>query len=156
MRKIFHLAVATVFGAGYFPVASGTFASALAVFPYYALRNNNMLYALVIIICFSLGVWTAGAAEEILQEKDSHKIVVDEVAGYLVAMAFLPQHWLYPVAGFFLFRLFDVWKPLWIRKTQDLPKGWGIMMDDIWAGILTNVLLRIMSLFPIELKTDFF
>jgi len=144
--KYFHLVIASVFGAGYFPVASGTFASLLAVWLYYYIRGNGLIYIGVIIIGFLLGVWTAGAVERILQEKDSHKIVIDEVIGYFIAVAFLPFHWFYPVAAFFLFRLFDIWKPLWIRRSQNLPAGWGVMLDDVWAGIFTNIILQIAGL----------
>ncbi len=146
MRQV-HLWFASVFGIGYFPWASGTAASAAALVPYFLLRNDALLYAGVICALFFLGVVSAGAAEAILREKDSHKIVIDEVVGYLIAAAFLPHHIFYPVAAFFLFRLFDIWKPGWIRKSQDLAGGWGVMLDDVLAGVAANVLLQVARLF---------
>ncbi|MBN1594749.1 phosphatidylglycerophosphatase A [candidate division FCPU426 bacterium] len=143
MKRMFALASASVLGVGYFPWASGTLATGWALLPYFACRDNALVYILVILGGGVLGVWSAGEAERILREKDSHRIVIDEVIGYLLAMAFLPAHWFYPLAGFFLFRLFDIWKPLWIRKSQELPGGWGVMLDDVLAGVCTNILLRI-------------
>lgn len=146
MRRV-HLWFASVLGIGYFPWASGTVASAAAMIPYYLLRNDALLYLGVMGALFFLGVVSANASEIILQEKDSHKIVIDEVVGYMLAAAFLPHHLFYPVAAFFLFRLFDIWKPGWIRKSQDLAGGWGVMVDDVLAGVAANLLLQAASLF---------
>lgn len=138
------LAIASIGGAGYFPIASGTLASALAIFPYYVLREHALLYIIVTVAVTGIGVWVSSESEKILKEKDSHKIVIDEVAGYLIAAAFLPHHWFYPIAAFFLFRLFDIWKPNPIRKLQDLPGGWGVMIDDVLAGLYANLILQAM------------
>jgi phosphatidylglycerophosphatase A len=140
--KRFHLLLATCFGAGYFPFASGTLASALALLPYWGLRGNRLLYLLVTLGICALGVWTSGRAEIILNEKDSHKIVIDEIAGYLIAAALLPLHWFYPLAAFVLFRVFDVWKPFPAYEAQALPGGWGVMADDVIAAVYANVLLQ--------------
>jgi len=146
MRR-FHLLVASVCGAGYFPVASGTFASALALVPYFWLRDRPWAYAAVVAALCVLGVWTSGQAERILQEKDSHKIVIDEVAGMLVAAAGLPVHWFYPFAAFVLFRIFDVWKPFPAQQAQALPGDWGVMTDDLIAAVYANVILQGLRLF---------
>jgi len=138
----FALWTASVLGAGYFPVASGTFASALAVLPFLVLRPHPWAYALAVVALCALGVWSAGAAERVLGEKDSHKIVIDEVAGYLIAAAALPAHWAYPAAAFVLFRVFDVWKPFPARQSQALPGGWGVMTDDVIAALYANLLLQ--------------
>lgn len=145
--KRFYLMCASVFGAGYFPVASGTFASALAVLPYFALRNHPAAYVCATLGLCALGVWTAGETEKILNEKDSHKIVIDEVAGYLIAAAFLPAHWIYCAGAFVLFRIFDVWKPFPARESQALPGGWGVMTDDVIAGVYANLVLRAVGVF---------
>jgi phosphatidylglycerophosphatase A len=145
--KRLHLALASVFGAGYFPIASGTFASALALIPWFWLRDRPWLYAAVTLGACVLGVWTATEAEYILQEKDSHKIVIDEVAGMWIAAAYLPRHWFNPVAAFVLFRIFDVWKPFPARQSQVLPGGWGVMIDDVIVAVYANLLLQITRLF---------
>ncbi|MCD4813239.1 phosphatidylglycerophosphatase A [bacterium] len=144
--RFFHLSVASVFGAGYFPVASGTFASALAIVPYLIIRENWLLHLGAIVILFFIGVWSSFAAEDILQEKDSHKIVIDEVVGYFIAVFLLPATWFYAIAAFFLFRLFDIWKPGVAGRSQSLPGGWGVMVDDVWAGLFANLCLQAIRL----------
>jgi phosphatidylglycerophosphatase A len=147
MRRWWVLCLATVGGAGFFPVASGTFASLLAMPLYYGLRGSVGLYVAVTVLCCAVGVWAAGAAEAYLGEKDPHAVVIDEIAGYLISAAFLPSHIFYPIAAFFLFRLFDIWKPFPARQSQALPGGWGIMIDDVIAGIYANALLQLCRLF---------
>ena len=84
----------------------------------------------------------AGAAEKAFGSHDDKRIVIDEIAGYLVAAAWLPHTFAVAVTAFVLFRFFDVAKPLFIRSSQRLPGGWGIVADDILAGIVTNVIIR--------------
>ncbi len=146
IKRYFVLALATCAGAGFFPWASGTLASLLAMVPYYFLRSHPLWYGLTTVAVIVVGVAVSGPAEHYLHEKDPHPVVIDEVAGYLIAAAFLPVHWIYPVAAFFLFRLFDVWKPYLIGKSQNLPGGWGIMTDDILAGIVSNLILQALRL----------
>lgn len=146
IKKFFILALATIGGVGFFPFASGTVASVVAILPYYALRQHLMWYVPVLLVITFIGIWVSGEAETYLNEKDPHPVVIDEVAGYLVAAMFLPFHWFYPLAAFFLFRLFDVWKPTPINQLQDLPKGWGIMVDDLLAGLYANIILQIARL----------
>jgi phosphatidylglycerophosphatase A len=140
--KILILLIATVGGAGYFPLASGTLASGLAVLPYFLLRGHTGLYIGITIALFAIGVWSSRQAEQLLKQTDPHAVVIDEVTGYLIAVACLPHHWFYPLAAFFLFRLFDIWKPFPINRSQNLPGGWGIMVDDVLAGIYTNLILQ--------------
>ena len=147
MMRFLVLALATVGGAGFFPLASGTFASLLTLPLYYVLREQMWLYLGVTLACMAVGIWAGGRAEKYLGEKDPHAVVIDEVVGQLLAAAFLPHHIFYPVAAFFLFRLFDVWKPFPAYVSQQLPGGWGIMTDDVIAGIYANVLLQIARLF---------
>ena len=81
-------------------------------------------------------------AQELFGVKDDPRIVIDEFVGFWFAMAFLPHAWPVIIAAFILFRVFDVFKLPWIRRLQNLPGGWGVVMDDVAAGILTNLLLR--------------
>jgi phosphatidylglycerophosphatase A len=146
MSRRLALVLATVGGAGFFPFASGTFASLLAIPLYYALRGSVWAYAGATLAIAAAGVWAAGEAERHLGQKDPHAVVIDEVAGYLIAAAFLPGYVFYPVAAFFLFRLFDIWKPFPAHASQRLPGGWGIMIDDVIAGIYANALLQLARL----------
>lgn len=74
---------------------------------------------------------------------DPSRVVVDEVVGFWIALFAVPKSLALVAIGFVLFRVFDIWKPFPIRKIETLPQGWGIMADDILAGIYTNVLLRL-------------
>lgn len=89
------------------------------------------------------GIYVSSLAERILNQKDPGHIVIDEFAGYLVSMMFLPVTAGYLIAAFVLFRGFDILKPPPIRGLQNLPGGWGVMVDDIAAGIYTNLILQI-------------
>ena len=74
--------------------------------------------------------------------KDHGRVVIDEVAGMCISLLFVPVTIGYVLAGLILFRFFDIAKPLFIRKLELLPGGWGVMMDDILAGVYTNILLH--------------
>jgi len=150
MKKIIML-IATGLGTGYCPI-SGTVASALAVALYLTVAYLNtvrsvlFLFYIVIVICLTyLSILTGGCAAEWLGEKDPHKVVIDEIAGYFYAMFLLPTTPLYIGASFFLFRIFDVWKPFPIRRSQRLHGGLGITIDDILAGIYTCLLLHVIK-----------
>lgn len=89
--------------------------------------------------------WISGFADMILKTKDNQKIVIDEIAGMLVTMALVPVGWRTLLAGFILFRLFDIWKPFPIRLIQDkVPGGWGVVGDDVLAGVYANFILQIL------------
>ena len=90
-----------------------------------------------------VGAWVAGRAEVLLAKRDSPSIVIDEIVGYLISMFMVPVMWGYIVAGFFIFRLFDVFKPWPLYDLQEVHGGIGVMLDDIGAGVYTNILLQI-------------
>jgi len=134
--------LATAGYVGYIPVASGTFGTAVGWLCYLFLQKSVLLFASWIAVGAVGGAAICTLAEEIFQEKDSHKIVLDEVVGYWVTMFLLPSTAGYALAGFLLFRLFDVLKPLGIRRVQAWPGGWGVMVDDLLAGLLANLILQ--------------
>jgi phosphatidylglycerophosphatase A len=142
--KNFILFFATGGGVGFLPGARGTYGTAVGVLLYWAVKDLPPLNLFLFVLAFFFfSVWAAGLAEVYFQEKDSQKIVVDEIAGYLVTMSFLPFRWDFVVAGFIAFRLFDIMKPFPIRQLERrLKGGWGIVLDDIAAGILANLVLR--------------
>lgn len=136
MKKI-ALAVATFLGSGYLPIAPGTWASAFtALIAYFTplSRAPFLLVAGVTAAIFAIGIPTATFAEVHFNRKDPHPCVIDEVAGQLVSLWFMPRQAGYYIAGFFLFRLFDIVKPFPVHKSESLPKGLGIMTDDVLAG----------------------
>ena len=136
--------IATIGFLGYVPYAPGTIGSlfALALF----LLTDLPLYAhfSVIIIGALLGIYASSAAEKILNEKDSKKIIIDEFIGFYVSVFYLPKTFGFAIAAFLLFRFFDILKPLFISKLEKtLSNGLGVMADDILAGIYTNIVLQI-------------
>ena len=128
---------------GRFPVAPGTAGTAVGVLLYLGVRSVSLsTYTAVCVLICVLGVWAAGRAEKILGCKDCSSIVIDEIAGYLISMFLVPFGWGYVVAGFFVFRIFDIIKPWPLHRLQDLHGGIGVMIDDIGAGIYTNLVLQ--------------
>lgn len=96
----------------------------------------------ILLAASGLAVWLSGIAESALGNKDDHRIVVDEIVGYFWAIAYLPSRgWAVSLAAFTLFRVFDVYK-IPSRGVQNLPGGWGVMMDDILSGITANLILH--------------
>ena len=137
--------LATGGNVGRIPVASGTFGSLVGLPIVYVFSRIDWIFAAVLtaaLILFS--VWVAHHAEQQLQAKDPGCIVIDEIAGMCVAMLGIPLTWTTGAAGFFLFRLFDVIKPPPARQMEKrLSGGWGVVMDDVVAGIMANIVLRI-------------
>ena len=136
--------VATVGGVGYAPVASGTFGSlvAMPLLPLLAgLRAESLVgYALAVAGIVAVSIWAAGRAEAIFGGKDHSYIVVDEVAGLVMAGMFLPGTWLATVLAFVLFRLFDVLKPFPANIfDQRVRGGIGVVGDDLIAGIYAGL-----------------
>ena len=135
-------AIASACGAGLSPVAPGTAGSALAVGIALCLRpwwTPALALALTLVISLA-GVYCASRAEEYWGH-DSHKIVIDEVAGMWLALAFTPLSWTGAAVAFFLFRLLDIVKPPPARQAERLPGGWGVMADDLIAGAYALVLV---------------
>ncbi|RAK11176.1 phosphatidylglycerophosphatase A [Halanaerobium saccharolyticum] len=141
LNKINHF-LATGFYSGHLPAAPGTWGSLLMVlliFFFPLLNNIYLLSALTI-----GGVAVANFEERQTGIKDDGRIVIDEMAGQLLTFYTLPTTLPVLVGGFILFRLFDITKPWLIDKVQNLPSGWGVMMDDILAGLTSLIILKIL------------
>jgi phosphatidylglycerophosphatase A len=143
------IAIATFGGSGLFPFASGTVGSAALLAVYAAIvlagAGGGALVAVQLGGCallFAAGVWACGVVEEIYG-KDGGEMVVDEALGMLLAVTLIPPTPVNLIAAFFLFRLFDIVKPWPAGACERLPRGWGVMLDDLVAGIYANVALRI-------------
>ena len=136
--------MATGFGAGYFPAAPGTAGSLVGLAVVFLLRDQSiLLYALVFLILFALGVYAAGRVERASGEIDSRRIVIDEIAGMLVVGFLIPPGAGYLFGGFLLFRVLDIVKPFpadWVERR--LTGGWAIMLDDLVAGLYANLILQ--------------
>ncbi|MBW2266463.1 MAG: phosphatidylglycerophosphatase A [Deltaproteobacteria bacterium] len=152
MHKIqqkFVVVLATGFYSGYAPIASGTFGTVVGLPFCYLLSRLDPFEAMLYMVFFAgLAVWLAGEAEKVFEEKDSGLIVIDEMVGVLVTLLFIPWGIKSVVVGFFLFRLMDIVKPFPIRRLErSLPGGWGVVGDDVLAGVYANVALRVVMAF---------
>lgn len=107
--------------------------------------DNGWCLLLITLLITLLGVHVGNKVEPDWGE-DSSRVVIDEVAGMLITMLFIPANNYYLLAGLILFRFFDIVKPLFIRKMEDLPGGTGVMMDDVLAGVYSCALLHIAML----------
>ena len=132
-------------GLGYAPVASGTFGTLMGIPCYYLISRLNVpLQALALLVVILLSCKICDLAGQHYQEPDDGRIVIDELAGYLVTTAFLPFSWGIAIAGFFCFRLFDICKPFpasWFDR--EWKNGLGVTLDDVVAGIYALILLRL-------------
>ena len=134
---------ATFFGIGYFPAAPGTVATAVGAGLAFMLSGHGWAYVAVTAVVVIAGIPLCGHVEKALGQKDPGIIVLDEVAGILIAMAGLPMTWPVVISVFFLFRAFDMFKIYPVNKCEALPGGWGIMLDDVMAGVYANLVMRI-------------
>lgn len=145
MGKKLNSLIATSGGIGYLPLAPGTWASgALAVLWFIVCVKfpDFINWQVLLVACLIIGgVYFSGKLIT-EKEKDPSYVVIDEVAGMAVTLLFIPPTWQNIVAGFILFRLFDILKPLGIKRMEKMKNGWGIMLDDVLAGIYSAIVLR--------------
>jgi len=130
---------------GFVPFAPGTAGSIVGLGAYALMRwahATTLAELLVIVALIAVGVWSATLAERHFGLDDPGPVVIDEVAGMLISLALTSVGWTGAVAGFVLFRLFDIVKPYPAGRLERLPGGLGIMADDAMAGIYANLALR--------------
>jgi phosphatidylglycerophosphatase A len=139
--------IATVLGIGRIPFAPGTFGSIPGVFLSIWLHRLGVPWfveAGVIVVVFAAGIWAAGEAERHFQLTDPGPVVIDEVLGMLVTLAFIPVNATGALVGFIAFRAFDIVKPFPARNLERLPGGLGIMADDFAAGVWGQIIMRVL------------
>lgn len=147
MRDFITKLLASGFGIGYLPIAPGTLGTLLAVpvFMYLSRDGTGTVLAAVVVISIA-GIPLASRMEYLMRTTDPKPVIVDEIAGYLLAMAGSPADPVYILLGFFAFRFFDIVKPPPIRKLErTLSGGAGIMADDLLAGFYTWLTLRLIA-----------
>ncbi|NCT56129.1 MAG: phosphatidylglycerophosphatase A [Legionella sp.] len=140
------------FGSGLAPFAPGTFGTVAALPLYFLLALlPPQIYLVMTLVAFALGIWICGKVSRDLGVHDHAGIVWDEIVGFLLTMFLVPVHLIWVVAGFILFRIFDIWKPYPIRWVdKHVSGGLGIMIDDVLAAIPACFILEIIShLFPV-------
>ncbi len=138
--------IATVFFSGYSPVAPGTAGSIVALIPLIIFPGmSTVTLALITISGFSIGVWASKQFERVYGD-DPQIVVIDETVGMWVTMLFVPVTWFTMTAGFILFRIFDIIKPPPARQLEAIPNGWGIMLDDVAAGVYAGLTVFLTTL----------
>ena len=149
--KLPYKTIATGFGSGYAPIAPGTAGAAvgcLLLWLYiYIIGIGNYWYFQIgfLLITIFTTILGAIATREVEKEwgEDPSKVVIDEIIGVWISLLFLPLTWQNILIGFILFRIFDIAKPFGIRRLEAVKNGWGVMLDDVLAGIYANVCLQI-------------
>jgi phosphatidylglycerophosphatase A len=138
--------LATVAYCGYFPIAPGTVGSAAGLVVYLLVwwTGSPVVESALIVATFIAGTWAATHAERYFGGIDPGPVVIDEVLGMLVTLAFIPVGWPAAAAGFFLFRVFDIIKPYPANRLEKFHGGFGIMADDAMAGVYANLALRLL------------
>ncbi len=144
--------IATWFGCGYVPVGPGTAGSLAAVGIAYALVEGAhwrpLHFLFLALLLLPAGIWAASSTARQIEKKDPGIVVVDEVLGQWITLAGATSlNWKSWVAGFFLFRLFDIWKPPPVRRLEALPSGVGIVADDVMAGVYGALVLFLAGCF---------
>lgn len=133
---------------GFVPIASGTVTVAVWGFPLAILLRAVLKLGIPAMVSFIavftlFSIWVAGEADRVLNEKDSKRNVIDELPGFLIALVGLPLSWPVLITAFFIERAIDiakVWPANWIERR--LPRGWGVVLDDVMAGIYTLAILH--------------
>ena len=136
------LAIATVGGVGYAPIAPGTCGSAIGLLVWWLLPASPIVQGLVIAALFGIGSWSGSVAEHHFGRTDPGQVIIDEVMGMLITLFLNPVGWLGAAGAFLLFRLFDVVKPYPANRLERMPGGVGVMADDGMAAIYANLVLR--------------
>lgn len=139
-----HLALATALGAGYAPIAPGTFGSAVGLLVWFLLPPSATVQFAVIVGTFALGSWSGSVAERHFHTTDPGPVVIDEAMGMLITLFMNPVGWVGACGGFLLFRALDIIKPYPARRLEKLHGGVGIMADDAMAAVYANLALRVM------------
>ena len=134
---------------GFLPKVPGTWGTFAGLPLVLLIHKGNALSQTVTVVLFLLfAVWLAGRAEVLLSTPDAGPIVIDEMVGFLISLLWLPLSLPTICLGFVLFRFFDIVKPPPIRSLErQLPGGWGVVMDDVLAGVYTNISLRVLLAF---------
>ncbi|HKE88255.1 MAG TPA: phosphatidylglycerophosphatase A [Vicinamibacterales bacterium] len=136
--------IATCGYIGYAPFAPGTFGSAAGLLVFFLVRSTGSIpiELALIVLLFAIGVWSGNEAEQHFGRVDPGPVVVDEVVGMLITLAFIPVNLAGAIVGFLLFRVLDVFKPWPSGRFEQLPGGLGVMADDGMAAIYGNLAMR--------------
>ena len=141
--------IATCFKVGYLPFAPGTWGSVFAILLWWVLLKdlNTFIFGVVIIIFLLIGIVVSNIIIDQSGDHDPSHIIIDELVGQWLALFLLPEGFFNIAISFILFRFFDIIKPWPIRLIEKLPKGLGVMSDDLTAGLITLVLIQVINIY---------
>tara|TARA_B100000929_G_scaffold83222_1_gene64987 strand:+ start:4119 stop:4574 length:456 start_codon:yes stop_codon:yes gene_type:complete len=141
--------IATCFKVGYLPLAPGTWGSVFAILLWWVLLKdlNTYIFGVVIIIFLLIGIVVSNIIIDQSGDHDPSHIIIDELVGQWLALFLLPEGFFNIAISFILFRFFDIIKPWPIRLIEKLPKGLGVMSDDLTAGLITLVLIQVINIY---------
>jgi len=139
--------ISSFFGLGFIPFAPGTFGSLAGVAIYYFLWRKELIFYAVLFFLIMIGFAAAGRAERACGKKDPGFIVIDEVVGSMIAFILVSVNLINIIIVFALFRIMDVTKPFPIKRIEDMPSGFGIMLDDVVAGFYANIIFYVVFSF---------
>jgi phosphatidylglycerophosphatase A len=148
---LFHKLISTSLGIGYIGKGAGTVAAVACCICWYlawASGFNPVTTIAITVFITLIGIWSSDVVSKIWG-KDPSRVVIDEVAGMCISLLFIPVTIKYVIIALVLFRFFDIVKPLFIRKMEMFSGGWGIMLDDVLAGIYANIILQALIWFKI-------
>ncbi|MDF2434419.1 MAG: phosphatidylglycerophosphatase [Mucilaginibacter sp.] len=149
---LFHKLFSTSLGIGYIGKGAGTIAAIFCCICWYMAWDGGyppiLLSVIITVVITLLGVWSSGVVEK-LWGKDPSRVVIDEVSGMAISLLFVPVSIKYLLFALILFRFFDIVKPVFIRRMEAIPGGWGIMADDILAGVYTNIIVNMVVWFKL-------
>jgi len=139
MKRFLVTTLATGLGTGYTPFASGSVGSIPPwLIAYFIIKNHQLTFAIVTVVSIMISIWIAGEGEKYFGH-DSKKIVIDEWAGMFITLLFIPFSLTNYLIAFIVFRALDVVKIFPARQAEKLPGGWGVTMDDVVAGVQSNI-----------------
>ena len=141
--------IATCFKVGYLPLAPGTWGSIFAILVWWVLLKDLdlLIFGIVIILFFFIGIIVSNIIIDQNGDNDPSHIIIDELVGQWLALWMLPDGSFYIIIVFILFRFFDIIKPWPIRFMEQLPKGLGVMCDDLTAGLITLIIIQIINFY---------
>ena len=149
MKTVVRL-VSTFFYAGYVPKMPGTVGS-LAGLLFFLLVNYNLPVTIISLLALTVAaLLVIGKAEELFGKKDSRHIVIDEVIGMMIALLFIPMKAVFVVLAFVFFRIFDIVKPFPIKRIERMESPWGVVLDDVLAGIYANFAVQLIAMFALK------
>ncbi len=147
MKRTVITLLASFFYTGFFPFAPATFASFIWTLLWLFIPGGSRLSSpIALVIMLPVSIYLANEAEKFLGH-DAHPIVVDEIVGMQVTLLAVPHSFLMAAVGFVLFRVFDVWKPFPAGRAQKLRGGFGVVIDDVAAGVYARIVLALVAFF---------